>query len=131
MSANVQPAATNAEVLKDRTKRLAVSTVLLIRTLQPTTEGRVIGGQLLRAVTSVAANYRAVCRARSKREFIAKLGIVIEECDESLFWLELMAELRLAGHGPLQGLMAEGDELLSIFVASRRTACHGLDRTMG
>jgi four helix bundle protein len=86
------------------------------------TEAKVINDQLLRSATSVGANYRAVCRARSRREFIAKLGIVIEEADETLFWLELSSRLRLAEESELGKLANETEELLSIFVVSRATA---------
>jgi four helix bundle protein len=85
-------------------------------------EGRLIGDQLFRAGTSVAANYRAACRARSKAEFIAKLGIVEEEADESLFWLELIQELELCQDKLRQSLMKEGNEILAIVVSSINTA---------
>lgn len=78
--------------MKDRTKRFAVDVIRLCRELPPTLDGRRIGD----AATSVAANYRAACRARSRAEFIAKLGIVLEESDESLFWLELTVDANLA-----------------------------------
>jgi four helix bundle protein len=81
--------------LKDRTKRFSVDIIRLCRELPSTLDGRRIGQQLLDSATSVAANYRAACRARSRAEFIAKLGIVLEESDESLFWLELMVEANL------------------------------------
>jgi four helix bundle protein len=83
--------------------------------------GETIGKQLLRSATSVAANYRAVCRARSKAEFAAKLNIVIEEADESLFWLELIAESGMLPVERLSELLKEADELTAIFVASRKT----------
>ena len=79
--------------LKDRTKTFAIKIVRLIRILPANLEGKVIGSQLLRSGTSVAANYRAVCRARSRAEFISKLGTVIEEADESCFWLELIIDI--------------------------------------
>jgi len=75
-----------AEVLKDRTKKFALRIIKVIRSLPPGSEGRIIGNQLLRSGTSVAANYRAVCRARSRPEFLAKLAIVIEKADESAFF---------------------------------------------
>ncbi len=87
-----------------------------------TPAGRVIRGQLLRAGTSVGANYRAACRAKSPADFIAKMGIVEEETDESLFWMELLVEGELLPHERLAELMAEGDELVAIFVASINTA---------
>jgi four helix bundle protein len=81
-----------------------------------------LGKQLLRSGTSVGANYRAACRARSKAEFIAKLGIVLEESDEAVFWLELLAEANVGSRERVQPLIEEADELTSIFVASLRTA---------
>lgn len=81
--------------LKERTKSFARRIIRLIRALPSCAEIRIIGNQLLRAGTSVAANYRAVCRARSRAEFLAKLGVVIEEADESAFWLELLCDAGL------------------------------------
>ncbi|MFB3814457.1 MAG: four helix bundle protein [Terriglobales bacterium] len=85
-------------------------------------ETRIIGRQLLRSGTSVAANYRAVCRARSKPEFLSKMSIVIEEADETLFWLELLVSSGLVSQARLSALIQEASELVSIFVASRKTA---------
>jgi four helix bundle protein len=82
----------NSEGLKDRTKRFALMVIRLCRIVQPSQEGRIITRQLLRSATSVAANYRAVCRSRSKPDFVSKLGIVLEEADESFFWLELLVD---------------------------------------
>ncbi len=76
---------------------------------------------MLRSGTSVAANYRAVCRARSKAEFVAKIGTVVEEADETLFWLELLVETELVARSRLNGLLIEANELLAIFAASQRT----------
>lgn len=87
-----------------------------------TTEAQVIGKQLLRSGTSVAANYRAVCRARSKAEFIAKIGIVVEEMDESVFWIEMLIETGIMKEEKLKDLLLEANELLAIFCASQRTA---------
>ena len=108
--------------LKQRTKDFALRSIHLCETLPKTYIGSTIGKQLLRSATSVAANYRAACRGRSKREFVAKLGIVIEEADESLFWLELIAESNLLPKERLADLTQEADELTAIFVASRKTA---------
>lgn len=110
------------EILKRRTKIFAIRIVKLFRALPTTDDGRVIGKQLLRSGTSVAANYRAVCRSRSKAEFVAKVGVVVEEADETVFWLELCSELRLVGAVRIQGLLKEANELLAIFAASQRTA---------
>src|SRR5580698_4035183 len=85
----------NSEILKQRTKHFALLLIRLCRTIPSSQEGRIITRQLLRSATSVAANYRAVCRARSRADFISKLGIVLEEADESLFWLELLVDAGL------------------------------------
>jgi len=82
-----------SEVLRKRTKAFAIRIVNLFKSLPRTEEARVIGKQLLRSGTSVAANYRAVCRSRSKAEFVAKIGIVVEEADETVFWLELLSDV--------------------------------------
>ena len=84
--------ANKSEELKKRTKQFALRIVKLFRALPRTPEAQIMGKQLLRCGTSVAANYRAVCRARSRAEFIAKLGVVVEEADESVFWLEMLEE---------------------------------------
>ena len=83
--------------LKNRTKSFALRVIRVIRAVPACPEGRIIGNQLLRCSTSVAANYRAVCRARSRAEFVAKLGLVIEEADESALWLELLRDRANAG----------------------------------
>jgi four helix bundle protein len=111
-----------AEVLKNRTKTFALRIIRVIRSLPPSQEGRIISRQLLRSGMSVAANYRAVCRARSRPEFLAKLAIVIEEADESLFWLELLIDAGLVSEPKLRGLKSEGNQLVAIFNASRTTA---------
>ena len=85
-------------------------------------ESRVIANQLLGSGTSVAANYRAVCRARSRAEFLAKIGIVLEEVDESAFWLELLSDAGLVPASKLVSLLAEANELTAIFNASKNTA---------
>ncbi len=110
------------EELKERTKRFAIQVVRLFRELPRTEEARVIGRQLLRAGTSVAANYRAVCRARSKAEFVAKMGVVVEEADESVFWLELLVDSGVVRAARIAELQSEANELLAIFAASQRTA---------
>ncbi len=108
--------------LQSRTRKFAVQVIRFLRTLARNNETRVIGTQLLRCSTSVGANYRATCMARSRADFISKLGIVCEEADESGYWLELLVE---AGHVKaerVQGLIKEANELTAIFVASRKTA---------
>ena len=86
---------TQSEILKEWTKQFARRIIKLFRILPKTEEARVIGRQVLRSGTSVAANYRAACRARSKVEFIAKMGIVVEEADETVFWLELLVDAQI------------------------------------
>jgi len=108
--------------LKDRTKHYALRIIKLVRALPQNQEGWVIGKQLLRSATSVGANYRAVCRARSMPEFIAKLGIVIEEADESTFWLELIIESKLINKKLIEPLLQETNEIVAIMVASVKSA---------
>jgi len=88
----------------------------------PTLDGRRLGGQLIDSATSVAANYRAACRGRSRAEFVAKLGTVLEESDESLFWLELMVDAKLVPVARVERLLKEADELTAIFSAPVKTA---------
>lgn len=114
-----------SERLKARTKQFAIRIFKLFRSLPKTEEARVVGKQLLRAGTAVGANYRAVCRARSKAEFIAKIGVVVEEADEAVFWLELLAEAEIMAESRLHALHTEGNELLAIFAASQLTARKG------
>ena len=111
-----------AKDLQARTKTFALRIIRMFRSLPKTEEARILGRQLLRSGTSVAANYRAVCRARSKPEFTAKLGVVVEEADETVFWLELLVESGVVSEERLRGLMKEANELLAIFAASRQTA---------
>lgn len=108
--------------LKDRTKRFALRIVKLVETLPKTQTARVIGGQLLRCGTSVAANYRAFCRARSNADFIAKMGIVEEETDESAFWIEMLVDTNLVKKELVAELLDEADQLTAIFVTSINTA---------
>ena len=116
------------EQLKLRTERFAVGVVRLFQSLPRKEEARVVGRQLLRSATSVGANYRAVCRARSRKEFVSKIGIVVEEADESVFWLELLGKCELALGRRLTPLVREASELLAIFAASQRTARYGKAR---
>jgi len=110
------------EDLKRRTKQFALRVIRLVEALPRTRTAQVIGNQLLRSATSVAANYRAACRARSQADFVHKLGIVEEEADESLFWLEMVVETELMPAARVEDLIKEADELTAIFVASRKTA---------
>ena len=108
--------------LKARTKEFAKNIIELCRKLPDNREGRLIGNQVFRSGTSVAANYRAACRSRSKAEFISKLSIVGEEADETLFWLELIKEMKTLQNSLLDDLTKESDELVAIIVSSIRTA---------
>jgi len=110
------------EQLRDRTKAFALRVIRLYRSLPYKTDTQVLGKQLLRCGTSVAANYRAVCRARSKAEFVAKIGIVVEEADEAILWLELMTESGIVSLENTGALLKEANELTAIFAASQRTA---------
>ncbi len=96
--------------------------IRLFRALPHTEEARVIGRQFLRAATSVAANYRAVCRARSRPDFIAKMGVVLEETDESLFWFQLLGDAGIVAKTRLVPLMEEAEELIPIFNSSIQTS---------
>ena len=111
-----------AEDLRQRSMRFAVRAVLFCRTLPDTWEARRIGGQLIGSATSVAMNYRSATRGRSRAEFIAKLGIVVEEADESVGWLELIGQVELARGAELTWLLGESKELLAIFGKSQKTA---------
>src|SRR5256714_7821204 len=113
------------EKLRDRTKAFALRVIRLFRSLPNRTDTQVLGKQLLRCGTSVAANYRAVCRARSKAEFIARLGIVVEEADETVFWLELLTETGIVRPQRANDLLKEANELVAIFGASLRTSKRG------
>jgi four helix bundle protein len=114
-----------AERMKARTKAFAVQIVYFYRTLPKTEEARVLGRQMLRSGTSVAANYRAVCRAKSQADFISKMGNVVEEADETLLWLELMEETGICASEKLTSVKVEADEFLRIFSSSLATAKNG------
>ncbi|MBI3417436.1 MAG: four helix bundle protein [Verrucomicrobia bacterium] len=112
----------NADEFKRRTKAYAIRVVRLAESLPKSGSAAVIGRQLLRAGTSVGANYRSVCRAKSRADFVAKLTIVEEECDESLYWMELLIETNVVKADLVADLMKEGNELLAMTVASARSA---------
>ena len=117
-----------AAELKGRTKSFAIRIVTLFRSLPRSPDAQTLGKQLLRSGTSVAANYRAVCRSRSRAEFIAKMGVVMEEADESVFWLELLSETGVVKAERAKNLLEEANELVAIFGASLRTAKDGSQR---
>lgn len=108
--------------MKHRTKQFALRSVRLVEALPRERTADVLGRQLLRSGTSVGANYRAACRAKSTADFIAKMGIVEEETDESLYWMELLIEAGIVKAEMLEPLMKEGNELLAITVSSINTA---------
>jgi four helix bundle protein len=113
---------TNPKDLKDRTKKFAVEIIRMVDNLRRSIASEVIARQFIRSATSIAANYRAAIRGRSKAEFIAKLQIVLEESDEAQYWLELLLELELLDRTVLQDSIREADELTAIFVTSLKTA---------
>ena len=108
--------------MRARSKKFALAILRFVRKLPRGDESRVIGRQLLRSATSMAANYRAAGRGRSRAEFLAKIGLVVEEADETTFWLELAEEAQIVAPELLSDLRKEAEELLSIFSASLRTA---------
>ena len=110
------------EQLLNRTKDFAVRVVRLFRKLSRSPEAQVLGKQLLRSGTSVAANYRAACRARSRAEFVARIGVVAEEADETALWIELLSDTGIMKKELLEDLLKEARELTAIFTASRQTA---------
>jgi len=107
--------------MKNRTKKFALRIIKLVEALPKTKTGEVVGKQLLRCGTSVAANYRAACRAKSTSDFVAKLGIVEEEGDESMFWLEIIIESGLMRKELIESLLTEADEIVAIIVSSKKT----------
>ena len=113
-----------AEYFKKRTKQFALNIIKYFQNLPKTEEARIIGKQLLRSATSTAANYRAVCRARSRAEFFSKLSIVVEEADESVFWLEILVESNVIKDTEMlytKSLLKEANEILAIVASSRKT----------
>ena len=112
----------DSEELKERTKSFALRVMRLVDALPKTAAGRAIGNQLVRCGTAVGANYRAACRGRSRSESAAKLGTVVEEADETCFWLELVMDGDLLPQERVQPLYAEADDLTAIFTSSYRSA---------
>jgi four helix bundle protein len=108
--------------LKERTKQFALRVMTLVDVLPNTVKGRVIANQIMRSATSVGANYRGACRARSRAEFISKIGVVEEEADESAFWLELIIGSKIRETRKIAPLLDEANELVAIMAASRKSA---------
>ncbi len=119
----------DADELKQRTKSFALQVIRLVEALPGTTTARVIGRQLVRSATSVGANYRAACRARTRAEFAYKIGLVEEEADESTYWLELLVESGLVSAHRVEALLDEANQLTAIFSASARTAKQRIRRS--
>lgn len=111
-----------AEQFRNRTKKFALGIIKYFQNLPKTEEAKILGRQLLRSATSVAANYRAVCRARSKAEFFAKLSISVEEADECVLWLELLMESEIANNSKSIELLKEANEILAVLAKARKTA---------
>lgn len=112
----------NEAELKKRTKVFALRVMKLVSALPDNSVSRAIASQLIRSATSVGSNYRAACRGRSKAEFIAKLGIVIEEADESGYWMELIIEGELLPANRVEELLDESNQITAIMVASRKSS---------
>ncbi len=121
-------ASVSEEAMKKRTKQFALRTIQLCESLPETRTGRVIANQLLRSGTSVGANYRAACRARSSPDFVNKIGITLEESDESGYWMELIIEANLMPETRVTNLLQEANELTAIFNASHKTANQNLSK---
>jgi four helix bundle protein len=117
-----------AEELKKRSKKFALDVLAFVRTLPRTDEARSIGGQLIRAATGAASNYRAACRSRSDPEFIARIGVALEEADESALWLEIITEGSISRAKEAFRLLDEADQLSAIFAQSRITAIENVER---
>ncbi len=112
-----------SDELKKRTMAFGLKVIQLVDTLPITKPADAIGRQLVRCATAVGANYRATCRARSRADFISKMGVVEEEADESAYWLELLMEAKIVDGGSAARLLKEANELTAIFAASEKTAC--------
>ena len=117
---------TNDE-LKNRTKQFSLRILNLVEKLPNSISSRVIINQLAKSATSVGANYRAVCRARSDKEFVAKLNIVLEEADETQYWLEIIEEMKWINQSELEFPLKEADELVAIFVTTLKTVNNRLN----
>ncbi len=119
----------NPADLLQRTKIFALISIKFFQSLPKTDEAKIIGKQFLRSSTSLAVNYRAACRARSMQEFYAKLCIIVEESDETVFWLELLTESVIINPETNKKILKEATELLHIFSASRKSAKENLSKT--
>ncbi len=113
--------------LKNRTKQFSLSILKLAEKLPVSISTRIVINQIVKSATSVGANYRAVCRARSDREFLVKLNIVLEEADESQYWLEIINEMKWVSQPELESLQKEASELVAIFVSTLKTVNNRLN----
>jgi four helix bundle protein len=112
----------NPEELKTRTQQFALRVIRLAESMPRGRTADVLGKQLLRSATSVGANHRAACRARSRADFVSKIAVVEEEADESLYWPELISESEIMKADRLAGLIKEADELTAVLIAAGKTA---------
>jgi four helix bundle protein len=110
-----------AEYFRNRTKKFVVDNIRLYRLLPKSEEARIVGKQLLRSSSSVGSNYRAACRARSQAEFHSKLSIVVEEADESVFWMEILIEAEIIKQNEINSLMTEANEILKVVATARKS----------
>jgi four helix bundle protein len=110
-----------AEQFRNRTKKFVVDNIRFYRTLPKTDEAKIIGKQLLRSSSSVGSNYRAACRARSQAEFHSKISIVVEEADESVFWMEVLTEADVIKDIEIKSLIQEANEILKVVSSARKT----------
>lgn len=118
-----------ADQFRNRTKKFVIDVIKIYRQLPPSVETQIVGKQLLRSASSVGANYRAACRARSQAEFYAKICIVVEEADESIFWMEILIESNIVEQQKLNSLMIEGNEILKVVSSARKTISSKLKTT--
>lgn len=109
------------ESIKARTKQFVLDSIKFYQALPKTEEGKIIGRQFIRSASSVGANYRAACRSRSKAEFFSKLSIVVEEADETAFWIEILTESKITNSMEAQPLLKEVNEILAIVAKARKT----------
>ncbi len=112
----------NREDLQSRTKQFGVRTIRLVDSLPKSKSAGVIGKQLLRSATAIGANYRSACRGRSRADFVSKLGIALEEADETLYWMEMLVESGLISKKQIADLIDEANQIVSILAASSKTA---------
>lgn len=110
-----------AEKFRNRTKKFVIDNIRLYRSLPKTEEAKIVGKQLLRSSSSVGSNYRAACRARSQAEFHSKISIVVEEADESVFWMEVLIEADIIKQSEIINLMNEANEILKVVSSARKT----------